>query len=133
MRTETFTLDTSADDVLDVTDLVRTFARDEQDGLVHLFLPHATCGLAIFELHAGTEPDVRDAIARLLPRDAEYQHVHGSPGHGADHVLPAFISPSLAVPVVGGRVALGNWQSIVVVDTNVDNPTRTLRLSFLAG
>lgn len=131
MRSETTTLDTTGEDLLDITSLVRDFARPEGDGLVHLFLPHATCGLAIFETGAGTEEDVRAAVDRLLPRDEDYQHVHGSPGHGADHVLPAFVSPSLTVPVVGGEVALGMWQSIVVVDTNVDNPTRTLRLSFL--
>lgn len=131
MRTETMQLDTADDQVVDVTRQVADFARDEQDGLVHLFLPHATAGLAIFELGAGTEPDVLDTVDRLLPRDDRYQHRHGSPSHGADHVLPAFVSPSLTVPVQGGRVLLGTWQSIVVVDTNRDNPRRTLRLSFL--
>lgn len=133
MRSETIQLDTSTDQVVDVTGHVAAFARDEQDGLVHLFLPHATAGLAIFELGAGTEPDVLAAVDRLLPRDDRYQHRHGSPGHGADHVLPAFVSPSLTVPVQAGRVLLGTWQSIVVVDTNRDNPRRTLRLSFVAG
>lgn len=131
MRSTTFQLDASSDEVLDITAEVRGFAGSEDDGLVHVFLPHATCGLAIFELHAGTESDVRDTIDRLLPRDHAYQHRHGSPGHGADHVLPAFVSPSLTVPVVGGEVQLGTWQSIVVVDTNRDNPRRTVRLSFL--
>ena len=69
----------------------------------------------------------------LLPRDDRYRHRHGSPGHGADHVLPALISPTLTIPVLDGQLALGTWQSIVIVDTNVDNPERTLRLSFLAG
>ncbi len=133
MRSETQSLDTRHHQVVDVTDRAARFVADEDDGLLHLFLPHATCGLAIFELGAGTEPDVLDAVDRLLPRDDRYRHAHGSPGHGRDHVLPAFVSPSLAVPVVGGRLQLGTWQSIVVVDTNVDNPTRTLRLSFLPG
>lgn len=131
MRSESVQLDTSTDQVVDVTHHVEAFARDEQDGLVHLFLPHATAGLAIFELGAGTEPDVLAAVDRLLPRDDRYQHRHGSPGHGADHVLPAFVSPSLTVPVQDGRVLLGTWQSIVVVDTNRDNPRRTLQLSFV--
>jgi secondary thiamine-phosphate synthase enzyme len=131
MRTETLQLDTADDQVVDVTRQVAEFAGDEQDGLVHLFLPHATAGLAIFELGAGTEPDVLDTVDRLLPRDDRYRHRHGSPGHGADHVLPAFVSPSLTVPVQDGRVLLGTWQSIVVVDTNRDNPRRTLRLSFV--
>lgn len=131
MRTETIQLDTSSARVVDVTGQVEGFAADEQDGLVHLFLPHATAGLAIFELGAGTEPDVLDTVDRLLPRDDRYRHRHGSPGHGADHVLPAFVSPSLTVPVQDGRVLLGTWQSIVVVDTNRDNPRRTLRLSFV--
>lgn len=131
MRTETMQLDTATDQVVDVTGRVAEFVRAEQDGLVHLFLPHATAGLAIFELGAGTEPDVLDAVDRLLPRDDRYRHRHGSPGHGADHVLPAFVSPSLTVPVQEGQLLLGTWQSIVVVDTNRDNPRRTLRLSFL--
>lgn len=131
MRSDSIQLDTATDQVVDVTHHVEAFARDEQDGLVHLFLPHATAGLAIFELGAGTEPDVLAAVDRLLPRDERYDHRHGSPGHGADHVLPAFVSPSLTVPVQDGRVLLGTWQSIVVVDTNRDNPRRTLRLSFV--
>ncbi len=133
MRTTTLQLDTSRTRILDVTDQAARFVADDGDGLLHLFLPHATCGLAIFELGAGTEPDVVEAVERLLPRDDRYRHAHGSLGHGADHVLPAFISPSLTVPVVAGRLQLGTWQSVVVVDTNVDNPTRTLRLSFLVG
>ncbi|MCU1354424.1 MAG: hypothetical protein JWM05_3633, partial [Acidimicrobiales bacterium] len=103
------------------------------DGLVHVFVPHATAGLALIETGAGSDDDLVDALERLLPRDDRYQHEHGSPGHGADHVLPALISPALGVPVIGGRPMLGTWQSIVLVDTNVDNPDRTVRLSFLAG
>lgn len=131
MRSETVTLDTSDTQVLDVTSHVRQFAAAEGDGLVHCLLPHATAGLALFELGAGTEPDVLNAVERLVPRDADYRHRHGSPGHGADHVLPAFVSPSLSMPVQDGEVLLGTWQSIVVVDTNRDNPRRTLRLSFV--
>ena len=131
MRTETHHLDTSGTQLLDVTSTVADFVATEDDGLVHLFLPHATAGLALFELGAGSGPDVVDAVARLLPRDVDYRHRHGSPGHGADHVLPAFVAPSLSVPVAAGRLLLGTWQAIVVVDTNADNPRRTLRCSFL--
>jgi secondary thiamine-phosphate synthase enzyme len=98
-----------------------------------VFAPHATAGLAIMELGSGSEPDLMDLLARLLPRDDRYRHRHGSPGHGADHVMPALVSPSLVVPVIGGRAQLGTWQSVVLVDLNADNPTRRVRLSFLAG
>lgn len=133
MDSTTFDLDASRDRILDVTPTAASFVAGRGDGLLHAFLPHATCGLALFELGAGTEPDVLDAVDRLLPRDDRYRHAHGSRGHGADHVLPAFVSPSLVVPVLDGELALGTWQSIVVVDTNLDNPRRTLRLSFLPG
>ena len=131
MRTETFPLDASTEQIIDVTATVAAFVADEDDGLVHLFLPHATAGLALFELGAGTEPDVLDTIERLLPRDDRYRHRHGSSGHGADHVLPTFVAPSLTLPVGAGELLLGTWQSVVVVDTNRDNPRRTLRCSFL--
>jgi secondary thiamine-phosphate synthase enzyme len=98
-----------------------------------VFVPHATAGIVVVELGAGSERDVLDALDRLLPRDERWQHRHGSPGHGADHVLPLLASPSLTVPVVGGRLALGTWQSIVLLDPNPDNAVRTVRLSFLAG
>lgn len=134
MRTHEFELTTGDARMTDITDRVRAFAaEDGASGLLHVFLPHATAGLALFETGAGSEPDVSAAIDRLLPRDAGYRHRHGSPGHGADHVLPAFISPSLVLPVDDGAVALGTWQSVVVVDPNGDNPRRTVRLSFLAG
>ena len=127
-------LHTGARRIVDVTDRVRAFAGDQGgDGLLHLFLPHATAGLAIIETGAGSDDDLVTAIDDLLPRDDRWRHAHGSPGHGADHVLPAWISPSLTLPVVDGRVTLGTWQSVVVVDPNVDNPDRRLRLSFLAG
>ncbi|MDY7106537.1 MAG: YjbQ family protein [Actinomycetota bacterium] len=119
--------------VTDVTSEAADFVAGRGDGLLHLFAPHATCGLALFELGAGTEPDVAETLERLLPRDDRWVHRHGSHGHGADHVLPLLVSPSLSIPVVGGRMALGTWQSIVLVDTNADNPRRKLRLSFLAG
>lgn len=134
MKTETISFDTTGRSTIDITDEVRRFARSAgDDGLVHVFAPHATAGLALIETGSGSEADLIDAIERVLPRDDRYQHSHGSPGHGADHVLPAFVSPSLVVPVVDGDVALGTWQSVVFVDTNVDNPRRTVRLSFLPG
>lgn len=104
------------------------------DGLCTVFVQHATAGVAVFETNAGSEADVERAVSDLLPReDGRWHHRHGSPGHGADHVLPAFVSPSLTVPVLDGRMALGTWQSVVLVDPNVDNPDRTILVSFLAG
>jgi secondary thiamine-phosphate synthase enzyme len=127
-------LATGGERTTDVTDLCADFAADQgSDGLLHVFLPHATAGLALLETGAGSDQDLADHLDVLLPRDDRWRHRHGSHGHGADHVLPAIVSPSLVVPVDGGRLALGTWQSIVVVDTNEDNPTRTLRLSFLPG
>lgn len=134
MRTEELQLRTAGRRVWDVTDHVTRFAADAGgDGLVHVFLPHATAGLALVETGAGSEEDLEDAVDRLLPRDHAYRHRHGSPGHGADHVLPAFIAPSLTVPVVDGRMVLGTWQSIVIVDPNRDNDVRRVHLSFLSG
>ena len=104
-----------------------------EDGLLTVFVPHATAGVAMCELGAGSDEDLLDALDRLLPRDDRWRHVHGSPGHGADHVLPLLASPSLTVPVIGGRMTLGTWQSIALLDPNRDNPRRTVRLSFLAG
>lgn len=120
--------------VVDVTQVAADFVEAKGDGLLHLFLPHATAGLAIIEVGAGTESDLVSRMEAILPRrDDLYRHRHGSPGHGADHVLPALVSPSLVVPVAQGRLALGTWQSIVVVDPNRDNPNRQLRLSLLGG
>ena len=133
MDTTTIQLDASTQRILDVTEEVAGFVRGRGDGLAHVFLPHATAGLAIFELGAGSDDDLLESLERLLPRDDRYRHRHGSPGHGADHVLPALVSPSLIVPVQDGRLLLGTWQRIAVVDTNLDNPRRTLRLSFLHG
>ena len=103
------------------------------DGLLTVFVPHATAGVVVVELGAGTEDDLIAALDRVLPRDDRWRHAHGSPGHGADHVLPLLASPSLTVPVVGGRLTLGTWQSIALLDPNRDNSRRTVRLSFLTG
>lgn len=105
----------------------------EGDGLLSVFVPHATAGLAIIELGAGSDDDGLAALDRLLPRDGRWIHSHGSPGHGADHVVPLVVSPSVTVPVMGGALALGAWQSIALLDPNMDNPERTVLLSFLAG
>ena len=101
------------------------------DGLLHLFVPHATAGLAIIEVGAHSDEDLLAALADLLPADRRWRHEHGSVGHGRSHVLPAFIAPFASVPVLGGALALGTWQSIVLVDVNVDNTVRNVRLSFL--
>lgn len=103
------------------------------DGLLHVFAPHATAGLLIMELGSGSEADLMEALDRLLPRDDRWRHRHGSPGHGADHVLPLLVAPSLVLPVVGGRMALGTWQSVALLDPNADHSTRTVRLTFLPG
>jgi secondary thiamine-phosphate synthase enzyme len=125
-------IDTSRAQVVDVTDEVAALAREARgDGLLNVFVPHATAGVAIMETGSGSEPDLVEALQRLLPRGTRYRHRHGSEGHGADHLLPALVSPSVTVPVWGGRLALGIWQRIVVVDLNPDNPRRTLRLSLL--
>jgi secondary thiamine-phosphate synthase enzyme len=119
--------------VVDVTDHVAEFCAGRGDGLCSVFAPHATAGLALMETGARSEPDLVDTLDRLFPRDDRYRHAHGSAGHGADHLVPAFVSPSLVIPVVDGTLTLGTWQSIVLVDPNVDNPRRRLRLSFLPG
>jgi secondary thiamine-phosphate synthase enzyme len=134
VETRTLSLRTGSRRVTDVTEACAAFARDVGgDGILHVFLPHATAGLALLETGAGSDDDLAEHLDTLLPRDDRWRHAHGSSGHGADHVLPAFVSPSLTVPVDAGRLALGTWQSVVVVDANVDNPDRRLRLSFLRG
>lgn len=133
MQTTELTLDTRSRHFVDLTSAVREFCQPLGDGLVNVFAPHATVGLALIETGSGSEPDLEEALGRLLPRDDRWTHRHGARGHGADHVLPAFISPSLAIPVLDGQPALGIWQSIVLVDLNSDNPVRKVRLSFLAG
>jgi secondary thiamine-phosphate synthase enzyme len=105
----------------------------ENDGLLHVFVPHATAGVAIIETGAGSDDDLLNAIDDLLPADGRWRHRHGSAGHGRDHVVPAFIAPAVSVPVLGGRLQLGTWQSICLVDTNIDNTERTVRMSFLPG
>jgi secondary thiamine-phosphate synthase enzyme len=120
----------------DLTPACRRFVAEHAgagDGLLSVFVPHATAGVAILELGAGSDDDAMAALDRLLPRDDRWRHRHGSPGHGADHVLPLLVSPSLTVPVIGGALALGTWQSIALLDPNADNPERTVLLSFLAG
>lgn len=119
--------------ITDLTAEVARFCVARGDGLVNVFAPHATAGLAIIETGAGSDLDLALTLENLLPRDERYTHRHGSSGHGRDHVLPAFISPSMTIPVFGGELALGTWQSIVLVDTNGDNPHRTVRVSFIAG
>ncbi|MEU5852079.1 YjbQ family protein [Saccharopolyspora shandongensis] len=104
-----------------------------RDGLLNVWVPHATAGLAIIETGAGSDDDVLAALRDLLPADDRWRHRHGSPGHGRDHVLPAFVPPYASIPVLGGEMALGTWQSVCLVDTNVDNPVRRVRLSFLPG
>jgi secondary thiamine-phosphate synthase enzyme len=132
MKSEVLELDMSSRLFLDLTGAVREFAaKCGGDGLVQVFVPHATAGIALMETGSGSEEDLETTIERVLPRDQRYVHSHGSPGHGADHVLPAFISPSLTVPVLGGDPQLGTWQSVVLVDTNRDNPRRKVRLSFI--
>jgi secondary thiamine-phosphate synthase enzyme len=117
--------------VTDLTSQAQEFCDGKGDGLLNVFAPHATAGLALMELGSGSESDLTELLHRLLPRDDRYRHRHGSRGHGADHVLPAIIAPSLTLPVLQGRVELGTWQSLVMVDTNPDNPARQVRMSFL--
>lgn len=134
MRSETITIRTGESArVHDLTDDCAGFVDREQDGLLHVFVPHATAGIAILETGAGSDDDLLSALDELLPSDDRWRHRHGSKGHGRDHVLPAFIAPSMSIPVLGGRLLLGTWQSICLVDTNVDNAERTVRLSFLGG
>ncbi len=134
MRSDTIEIRTGGTErVHDLSDECAAFVRDEDDGLLNVFVPHATAGLAILETGAGSDDDPLTAVDDLLPRDDRWRHRHGSSGHGRDHVLPAFIAPSISVPVIGGRMQLGTWQSVCLVDTNVDNAVRQVRLSFVAG
>ena len=133
MQTAEISLETRGSQVFDLTSEAATFCRPLGDGLLSVFAPHATAGVALMELGSGSEPDLAEVFERLLPRDDRYRHRHGSRGHGADHLLPVFVSPSLVIPVVGGRMALGTWQSLVLVDLNEDNPHRRVRLTFIQG
>ena len=119
--------------VTELTDQLERFCRGRGDGLVNVFVPHATAGVALMETGSGSEADLAQAIEGLLPATGPYRHRHGSVGHGRDHVVPCFISPSLTIPVADGRPLLGIWQRLVLVDTNRDNPRRKVRFSFLAG
>ena len=134
MKTTVINLHTgSRRGVTDITAEAAAFVAGLGDGLLSVFVPHATAGVAILETGAGSDLDLMDIIDDLLPRNDRYRHRHGSPGHGADHVLPGIVSPSTVVPVVDGKLALGTWQSIVLVDPNVDNADRRIRFSFVAG
>jgi secondary thiamine-phosphate synthase enzyme len=118
---------------IDITAEASQFVAGEGDGLLSVFVPHATAGVAVFEVGAGSDDDLLEHLETMFPRDDRWRHRHGSPGHGADHVVPALIAPSVVVPVIDGELTLGTWQSIVVVDTNADNRTRQVRLSFVGG
>jgi len=135
MRTITFSLRTGgAPGVHDITRQCQEFARDAAtggDGMLHVFVPHATAGIAVMELGAGSDHDLLEVLAELLPADDRWRHAHGSRGHGRSHVLPAFVPPFAVLPVVAGALALGTWQSVAVVDLNADNPDRQVQLSFM--
>ena len=135
MKTEIIRLRTGGSEtVLDITSQCGEFAAraaDGGDGLLHVFVPHATAGLALLELGSGSDTDLLDVLGTILPADDHWRHSHGSLGHGRTHVLPALVAPFLTVPVVGGRLALGTWQSVALVDLNIDNPDRQVRFSFL--
>ncbi|MDQ3304921.1 MAG: secondary thiamine-phosphate synthase enzyme YjbQ [Actinomycetota bacterium] len=125
------TVDTSEQAVVDLTEEITTFCGVGDTGLLNVFVPHATAGVALIETGSGSEEDLVEVLTRLLPRDDRYRHRHGATGHGADHVLPALVSPSVVIPVQDGRLLLGTWQRIVLVDLNSDNPRRRVSLSLL--
>jgi secondary thiamine-phosphate synthase enzyme len=133
VHTDVLEVNTASRRIVDLTDAVRRFCFSLGDGLCNVFVPHATAGVAIIETGAGSDDDLVETLERLLPRDDRYRHAHGSHGHGADHVLPALVAPSVTVPVASGEPQLGTWQSVVLVDLNRDNPRRSVRLSFLEG
>ncbi|MET0880315.1 MAG: YjbQ family protein [Acidimicrobiales bacterium] len=134
MDTTVLEITTGTRPVHDLTGDAARFVSGRGDGLLHVFAPHATVGLALMETGAGSDDDLVDLLEQhLVPRDDRYRHAHGSAGHGADHVLPALLSPSVSIPVLDGQLALGTWQSLLLVDTNRDNPRREIRLSFLQG
>ena len=133
MHAKVVRVDMSTRRVADLTGEVELFCRGQGDGLCSVFAPHATAGLGLMELGSGSEADLDQALGRILPRDDRYRHHHGSAGHGADHLLPVLVSPSLVLPVVGGHAELGTWQRVVLIDTNADNPVRHVRFSFVGG
>jgi len=125
-----------SDTVHDITRQCAEFVADSAnggDGLLNVFVPHATAGVALMELGAGSDDDLLAAMRDLLPADDRWRHAHGSRGHGRSHVSPALIAPYATIPVIGGRMALGTWQSVAIVDLNADNPRRSVRLSYLSG
>lgn len=133
MHTTELSIDTAGTELVDLTGEIRTFCSGLGDGLCNVFVPHATAGLTIIEVDSGSEEDLAELLERLLPKTIRYRHHHGAAGHGADHLTPTIVSPSVVLPVVDGRPQLGTWQSVVLVDRNPDNRHRTVRLSFLAG
>jgi secondary thiamine-phosphate synthase enzyme len=133
MDSTELSIDTNGSELTDLTTEVRSFCRGREAGLLNVFVPHATAGLAIIELGDGSEPDFSALLERLLPKDVRYNHSHGSPGHGADHLLPSLLSPSITIPVIASEPAFGTWQYLVLVDRNPDNPKRRVRLSFIAA
>ena len=134
METTVLTVETGGREVVrDLTGSCRDFVRGRGDGLLHVFVPHATAGVAVLELGAGSDDDLLAALGDLLPADDRWRHRHGSRGHGRSHVLPALVPPYASLPVLAGELALGTWQSVALVDLNLDNPVRSVRLSFLAG
>jgi secondary thiamine-phosphate synthase enzyme len=136
-ETRTFEVTTGAREVaLDITDRCTAFLAEVapgRDGLLNVFVPHATAGVAVIETGAGSDDDLLAALRELLPADDRWRHRHGTRGHGRDHVLPGLVAPHATLPVIGGQLALGTWQSVVLVDTNISNVNRTVRLSFLGG
>ena len=132
MKTRELTVRTGNDrGLFDLTGGCEEFVAGEGDGLLSVFVPHATAGVVIVELGSGSDDDLMATLDRLLPRDDRWRHRHGSAGHGADHIVPLLAAPSVTIPVVGGRLALGAWQSVALLDPNPDNTTRTVRLSFV--
>jgi secondary thiamine-phosphate synthase enzyme len=133
VRSELIEVETGRREALvDLTPQCRRFVSGAGDGLLHVFIPHATAGVAVLEVGARSDEDLLAALAELLPADNRWRHAHGSRGHGRSHVMPAFIAPFASLPVLDGALALGTWQSVVLVDLNVDNPVRNVRLSFLS-
>jgi secondary thiamine-phosphate synthase enzyme len=136
VRTREISLPTSGRGLTDLTDACAAFlgeVAEGRDGLLHVFVPHATAGVVVMELGSGSDDDLMDTLDRLLPRDDRWRHKHGTTGHGADHVLPLMASPTITLPVVRGELALGMWQSVAVLDPNAEKSTRQVRLSFLPG
>ncbi|MCH9815127.1 MAG: YjbQ family protein [Actinomycetia bacterium] len=133
METDVYQYRTGSTLCTDLTSAATGYVTGREDGLLHVFVPHATAGLALIETGSGTEADLAETLERMLPTQDIYRHRHGSLGHGRDHVMPAIVVPSLTLPVVGGQLALGIWQSVVLVDPNSDNPERNVRFSFLPG